>query len=319
MDKDRPNSLSDKAGTEWNEYNFRLKAADRIDLTFVEPTGCVSTGFDNDGNAVVVLIPRIGLGHREVSEEVMNEIFSLFLKTAIDIAIQPFSIVYDHFNVHWAGKPLVYEYYKLLPKELKANVKSIYIIHPQARLKLFIEYTKFRSKTFAEKVQLIDNISDFQNLIPPSKLVLPFLFLKIEDESKGLLKGSGVSIPLHIDFVTDFGTTSLLSNCINYIRTNGGLQRVGIFRVAGNESLLNVVKTRLQPLPSSDEAYMRACMQCVLIGRSESKHAGVGCCATQFGVVDLPVVVVDDVDLVAQVRSLTTMGLSTWLLEWLLA
>lgn len=254
------------------KYLSYLREAQSTDLSDVEYTGCVTKGVDSNGQAIITFVPRIGFGYRDKTDELLSRMFLLFIKSADEVVSQPYSIVYSHVNLRWVGnisnQPAVYEYYNMLPRNYKKNLLKIYIIHPQMGIKMYFEFARvFLSAKFYAKLHFVDSIADFQKIVPPNQLVMPYHFLCCEDEDKGL-KPSGVAIPLVVDFDPALGTTSIMARCASYLRENGGLQKTGLFRVAGDENLMTLVKTRLQPLPSSSVEHMRACIRYVVIGKS---------------------------------------------------
>ena len=52
-------------------------------------------------------------------------------------------------------------------------------------------------------------------------------------------------------YVPQLHTTKLLADCVHYLREHGGFSRVGLFRIPGDENLLNLVKVRMQKKFSS--------------------------------------------------------------------
>jgi hypothetical protein len=65
-----------------------------------------------------------------------------------------------------------------------------------------------------------------------------------------------------------------MKKCTTYLRKSDGLKRVGIFRVAGNENQLSLVRVRLQPPLYFSKTQMRAYMNSIIIGlEDEDKRA----------------------------------------------
>ena len=265
-------SGEDGEGGDDGVYAAQLRLANETDLSIVENSGCVSQGVNENGQPVIIFIPSIGFGYRDKSEELLRQMLLLLIKSADTVVTQSYSIVYSHASINWLNQqPIVYEYYKMLPRKYKKNLVHIYVMHPQVGIRMFFEFARvFLSAKFYNKLQFVDTVSDFQKIIPPTLVRLPNSFLAVEDEDRGL-KASGVVIPLSLDFESALGTTTLMARCVTYLRDNGGLQRKGLFRVAGDETLLSLVRIRLQPPANMPHDVMRVYMQAVCIG-SDMTH-----------------------------------------------
>jgi hypothetical protein len=248
------------------KYEALLKEAQEADLSEVEKTNCVSKGTDADGSPVIVFVPRIGFGYRDKSEEIVHQMLLYFVKVADEVAEDNYSLVYSHINIHWLHRqPLIYRYYNLLPRKYKKNIKKIYMLNPQIGIKMFFEFSRvFLSDKFYEKLVYVDGVAAFQKLVPPNLLSLPLAFLCTEDEDRKL-KPSGVSAELIVDYNPEIGTTNLMAQCTTFLREHG-LKKVGLFRVAGVESQLRLVRVRIQPPLTATLEQKRAGFQCVVIG-----------------------------------------------------
>lgn len=170
----------------------------------------------------------------------------LLLKTINDLVHDSsFSIVYGYEPMSLLNQqPIIYKYWKMLPRKYKKNLSKLYVIHPQLGIKMFFELSRvFVSQKFYQKLLYIDYISDFQAIIPATSLALPASYIRFEDSEKGW-KPIGVMPPLLKSFDNVLGTTKLIADCCSFIRLYG-LKRKGLFRIAGDESLLSLVKTRL--------------------------------------------------------------------------
>jgi hypothetical protein len=253
-------------------YMNHLRMAQEADLSFVENSGCVSHGKNPAGQAVLAFFPSMGFGYRDKSEELLRQMLLLFIKSADLVVNQPYSIVYAHASVSWSNQqPVIYDYYKILPRKYKKNLQKIYVMHPQSSVKVFFELTKmFLSPKFYDKLQFVETVAEFQTIVPPTMLQLPYSFIQAEDESRGL-KPSGVVVPLLVDFDPLLGTTSVMYRCVKYLRDNNCLTRKGLFRIPGNETLLSLVRTRLQPPVNLEPRLMRYYMKCVCIGSDDNK------------------------------------------------
>ena len=226
--------------------------------------GCVHLGLDENDVPLIVSIPRIGFDKHTVNEAEIKKMFLLFIRLADSIIRAPFSIVYAHDGAqYWLQRqPIVFRFYKLLPRRLKRNLESMYIIHPNVGIKSFFAFSRvFLSKKFFEKLNYVENIYDFQKIISPLCLQLPYNYLLIEDEELAL-SSCGVTASLIDAYDPILKTTRLINNCVHFLKLYG-LQSTGLFRVSGDHNLLSLVKTRLEPSWTSDK---KLYLDCVLIG-----------------------------------------------------
>ncbi|CAK9252798.1 unnamed protein product [Sphagnum jensenii] len=253
-------------------YERALREAEVVDLTRVIKSGCVTIGQDPQGYPVIAFIPTIGFDFGEKSDETLHQIYLLFIKLAHPIVTSgPYSIVYSRKSTDWR-KPLVYDYYLMLPEKEKKNLKKLYVISPQMGIRMFFTITRmFLSAEFYSKLVFIENIAEFQRIIPPKMIILPYNFLNSEDADRGL-KSSGIAVPLSLDYDPTYCTTSIMQRCVRFLRNNGGLRKVGIFRVAGNENQLSLVRVRLQPPIYFTKTQMRAYMNSIIIGLEDTDY-----------------------------------------------
>jgi hypothetical protein len=261
-----------KSISEWGDYDSILKLAETTDFSRIQKSGSVSVGKDLSGYPIITFFPTIGYDYGDNADETVNLIYLLFVKLAHNIITSgPFSIVYSRKSADWR-KPLVYEYYKMLPEKEKKNLIKIFVINPQVGIRMFFAITRvFLSADFYKKLVFVENIAEFQRIVPPKKLILPYNYLSTEDQEKGL-KCSGVSVPLSLDFVSSFGTTSIMKRCTKFLKDSGGLKRVGIFRVAGNENQLSLVRVRLQPPIYFTKKQMREYMNTIIVGLNDEDY-----------------------------------------------
>jgi hypothetical protein len=261
-----------KSGDFNDQYEKLLREAETANLSRVLKSGCVSIGRDLQGYPAISFIPSMGFDYGDKSEETLHQIYLLFVKMAHSIVTSgPYSVVYSRKSVDWR-KPLIYDYYEMLPEKAKKNLVKLYVINPQIGMRMFFAITRvFLSAEFYKKLVFVENIAEFQRIVPPKLLILPYNFLRNEDAERGL-KCSGVSVPLTLDYVPIFGTTSIMKRCTRFLRQSGGLKKVGLFRVAGNENQLSLVRVRLQPPIYFTKNQMRAYMNSIIVGLDDDDY-----------------------------------------------
>lgn len=224
-----------------------LIEAQQTDLTEIERSGCVSQGMDLKNNSVIIMIPSLGLNRVERPEVIFRKMLLLFLRKTHETVGNAYSIVYAHTNIDIMNQyPLIYKFYSILPRSYKKNLLKMYVVHPNVGIKMFFEFARvFLSHKFYAKLCLLDNILDFQRIVPPTKIMLPLKFLYREDEEREI-KYTGRLAPLVISYDNHLGTTKLLDICTTFLRANNAIILPGIFRIPGDEGELHLVKHRLQ-------------------------------------------------------------------------
>lgn len=131
------------------------------------------------------------------------------------------------------------------PPNLKKNVVKVYVVRPTADTYTFFQLCHvFISEKFFDKLMYIDTIASYYSLISPKTLPIPTRYLYLEDKLLGL-QSTGRMPPLKDTFVPSLGCTRMMYDCMQHLRRLG-LDRVGIFRLSGDELLLQLVKNRLQ-------------------------------------------------------------------------
>jgi hypothetical protein len=150
---------------------------------FVPILGCISIGNDENNVPVIICIPRIAFDRSTVNEIEIKKMFLLFIRMADSIINKPFSIVYAHdgFQYWLQRQPIIFKFYKILPRKIKRNLESLYIIHQNIGIKRFFAFSRvFLSKNFFEKLVYVVTIFDFQKIISPLCLSLPYNYLLME-------------------------------------------------------------------------------------------------------------------------------------------
>lgn len=229
------------------DFNTHLREACTMDLTDLERTGCVTLGRDLKGNPVIVLITHLGLSKAEKPEVNFRKMLLLFIRKAAGIVSTNYCVAYAHSGFDIMNQyPLIYKFYALLPRNYKKNLIKMHVIHPNVGIRMFFEFARvFLSKKFYSKLSLYETILEFQREIPPTQLVLPPKFLRKEDEDREI-KYCGHLAPLEDSFEPTVGASKLLDICATFLRERTALRHRGIFRVAGDEGELNLIKVRLQ-------------------------------------------------------------------------
>lgn len=238
-----PESASD-------EFKELLEAAMTEDLSDLERSDCIQIVISQHSEDIPVILfaPKLGF-QRDNSDQATRRLMLLFIKKAHAIVSKPYVLIYAHTPMSiLSQQSVIYKHYKILPRKFKKNLKQVYVIHPQFSIKMFFEFARmFLSKKFYDKLNLIHSLADFESIAYPSLLKFPFGLHLLDDAWIGLKTDSNLVFPtLEAQFVPSLGTTLLLHECIDYLRQESAIDRKGIFRIAGDESQLNLAKSRMQ-------------------------------------------------------------------------
>eukprot|EP01031_Cornospumella_fuschlensis_P035747 gene35747-43363_t len=290
---------SDPTGTAADDDNVDfltyMQEATQTDLSDVERTGCVSLGKDLKNHPLIIMIPSMAFNSNQSNPElVFRRMLLLFLLKANEMVGTAYSVVYAHSSYDIMSQyPLIYRFYSILPRSYKKNLQRMYIMHPNVGIRMFFEFARiFLSTKFYSKLALYESILDFQRVIPPTLLQLPFKFLKKEDEELGL-KYFNIMPPLLETYDPSIGTMRALEVCMEYLRTHKGTEKQGIFRIPGDESELQAVKIRLQYAYSRRES---------VSGVSELNRARI--CLSE----NKSIILVGDIDALYDLQDNTTLS-----------
>jgi hypothetical protein len=247
-----------------NGYKLLLDQIKITDFSDLERSGCVTiTNYPSTTKIpLIVFLPRLGMNaisHLNSMENkssndsiIIQKVLLYFIKNTHDVMLAGrYVLVYGHTPLAiLSQQTMIFKYYKLLPRPYKKNLQNLVILHPQFGIKMVFEFAKvFLSDKFYQKLILVNSIQELQSMVSPDDLTFPYKFIKLEDEYFDC-KYSG-SIPALCDcYFPILGTTKLLCDCINYLRNHGGFKHVGIFRISGDENILNLAKIRMQKAAS---------------------------------------------------------------------
>ncbi len=230
------------------QFQHILDEALSLDLSDLKRSGCVKIlpRRSADDVSVVMVMPRLGF-LKDSSDQVIKRMMLLLFLEMDAIADGPYVMIYAHTPMSiLSQQTVIYRYYTKLPFSYRKNMKMLYILRPQYAVKAFFEFAKvFLSEKFYRKLVLVGSLVSFERLVPSSVLSLPTELHALEDRDCSLLPQSPIST-IAESFVPQLGTTYILHQCITFLRKSGALTRKGIFRIAGDDALLTMAKTRLQ-------------------------------------------------------------------------
>lgn len=250
------NSVDQGAGDlpDFGDYASRLAEACSSDFTGVEDKNCVGHGVDSLGRPCIYLIPALAL--QDCSQDndaklaLMRKIMLLFIKHADNVVNEPYTLVYGHSATPLLAQTAVlHSYYKILPRKYKKNLKEMILLHPTFGVRTFFELSRyFVGEKFFRKLHFIKRISQLQFIIKPKQLPLPYQFIAWEEQYLKIARpvASLKSLEdLNATSGTD-GVSQLLISCAEFLRRRGGFNTEGIFRVPGDQIILNLAIDRLR-------------------------------------------------------------------------
>lgn len=233
---------------------------------------------------IILFIPELALNKNISMNGQLKRLVLYFLKLTFNISLSSYSLIYAHTNLSIISQnTLIQQFHKTLPITIRKNIKKLYVLHPTFLIKFFYETAGkwFLSQKFYRKLSFYDTTHDFQATPNAPLVTFPPIFIKTEDLTLGFRPVESLP-PLSNSFEKSIGTTKILFLCINYLRQNNGVRSKGLFRLAGDRILEELVKTRLCYLPNHWEEY-------VVIGEYNTPINFTSSCP-------LARVVVDDID-----------------------
>lgn len=249
------------------EYSSLLEEANSSSYPDLENSHCVQLGYDpSSSHPIILLIPELGLNKIQPMTLQLHRLVLYFLKMIQHIVIHRYILIYCHTPLSILSQTtLIQQFHKILPTSHRKNISKLIVLHPTFMIKLFFDTAGswFLSKKFYRKLVFYETIRDFQLHNPSFQIQFPSTFHRNEDHNLGYKPASYLP-PLQRFFVKSLGTTKLLYRCIEYLRKINGSQSKGLFRIAGDRVIEDLVKTRLCLMPNDWEDY-------IIIGDKEVK------------------------------------------------
>jgi hypothetical protein len=240
-----------EGSTEYSEFYQNALSAD---LSYLENANIIGVGQDSSNQNCVYVIPRIGLeliNQSHTENEIIRDMSYLYVKIVSTLTDQPYSLIYCHyiFSVYTQVK-MVRHLYKILPRRYKKNLNAIYIIHPTTRVHLFFKLSKlFSNNNVYAKCKFMKSISHLQLFISPLYMQLPLRYIQYDDSYVMIkYKHNVTSMPLILSNLYDSTLTTprFIHDCVEYIKVNNGINSVGLFRIAGDELLFQLIQMRIK-------------------------------------------------------------------------
>lgn len=239
---------------DFGDYTSRLAEAYNSDFAGIEDKNCVGHGRDSVGRPCIYLIPALVLQScsqdNDAKLAMMRRIMLLFIKHADAVVDRPYTLVYGHSATPLLAQTAVlHSYYKILPRKYKKNLKEMILLHPTFGVRTFFEISRyFVGEKFFRKLHFINRISQLQSVISPQQLTLPYTFIAWEEQHLKIGRPATSLKPLVAlaSSAGKEGVPDLLVSCAEFLRRKGGLHQEGIFRVPGDQILLNLAVDRMR-------------------------------------------------------------------------
>ncbi len=246
-------------------YTELLDEANKREFTELENSHCITVGEDAEGLPVIVFVPRLGFEYTNCTNDRekdhhLKRMLLLFIKKADRIVSQRYTLVYAHTSLSiLSQQPLVYKYYKMLPRAYKKNVHKVFVLHPTFLIKTFFEMGVrwFVKEKFFKKLNFVKSLAELQCKLPPRCTVMsPSLLLYEHMDNCG--KSSPGTSPVistsenSLEYGSLFDlfdsavkTIPLVYECMLYLKEMNAYSMQGIFRLSMDESVRVLLKDRL--------------------------------------------------------------------------
>jgi hypothetical protein len=239
---------------DFGDYSQRLKEALETNLTDIQKTNCVGVGIDAVGRKCIYLMPALALrechGNNDAKMEVMRKIMLLFIRVVDSVVVEPYTLVYGHSATPLLAQTAVlHSYYKILPRKYKKNLKEMVLLHPTFGIRTFFDISRyFVGEKFFRKLHFVDCIASLQRVISPLKLPLPYAFIQWEENHLKMGRVANTMPPLSelVDASKGQVAPAFLVRCFDFLRMHGGLEHEGIFRVPGDQVVLQLGIDRIR-------------------------------------------------------------------------
>ncbi|XP_061726538.1 protein prune homolog 2 isoform X2 [Cydia pomonella] len=152
------------------------------DMKVIEPYKRVVShgGYDASGCALIVFsachLPDV---RRTDYHYVMDNLFLYVIWTLERLVPDNYILVYLYGSAGPRRLPTIHwlrEYYKLVDRRLRKNLKHLYLVHPTYGLKIFVAFTKaFVSSKFFRKLSYVRNLTELMSLVPVEPNAIPEL------------------------------------------------------------------------------------------------------------------------------------------------
>lgn len=303
FDAEAPASSAESAKDDSEGYIQHLEEAKNADFADIERCKAITIGRESEsGQPIILFIPKLALDANLGEENaVLRRVLLYFIKMTDQVVRESYKLVYCHSSVSvLQQRSLIYQYYQIIPRRYKKNLKSLFVINPQFGIRLFFEFTRvFISKKFYAKLRFCQDIASFQREVPVKDVSLPIQFIRSEDTEKGLVADRSTGIgTLENCYCPEFGSPYFLFRCVSFLRSEGRILKEGLFRLPGDHLVAGMVRARLQhyyrpgSTASSSSIAFHKCQ--VLIGADDAAD-------TSFVADGVPAICITDVDTVATV------------------
>ena len=136
----------------------------------LERSQCIMTGMTSNGVPILAFIPLLGFEKlncvtQEDKDRTLKRMLLLFIKSADKIVQRGYILVFAYTALSILSQiPLVYKYYKMLPRSYKKNVRKLIVLHPAYLIRSFFEVGVrwFVKSKFYRKLHFLDSVVEVQ-------------------------------------------------------------------------------------------------------------------------------------------------------------
>jgi len=175
------------------EYQNLLDKANRLDFSTIANSNClIPVGTDQQG-VPIFLINAVNLP----TMDKMEEFLIYFIKTLEPVVVSNnYSLIYSHALIKQESTPdrnWLTNVYKMLPRNFKKNLKTLYILHPSTWIKfLFMAMSPFLSEKVWNKVSYLDYIQEIPGILDRNA-ILSKIPQSVKDYDNGLLENPEIT------------------------------------------------------------------------------------------------------------------------------
>ena len=248
------------------------------DFADIAELGIVEVGGDDKAGRKIIVVSASKLPNNKTFD---HGRFLTFLRLALDQYVMlDYSLVYFHHGLNGGNKPplsWLWGLYKVLDRNFKKNLKSCYIVHPTAFIKVVWNFFKpIISAKFGRKIQYINHLDELSPHMNIKALRIPDKVREYDNKHKSRLAASASSTSLvswtpsqqfgvTLDWILDNQAASIppiMAECVTFLQQPECLETEGIFRKAANAA---AVKECVQKINRGEKVIETLSLQDVIL------------------------------------------------------
>ena len=248
------------------------------DYADIAELGIVEVGGDDKAGRKIIVVSASKLPK---NKNFVHARFLTFLRLALDQYVKlDYSLVYFHHGLTSSNKPplsWLWGLYKVLDRNFKKNLKSCYIVHPTAFIRVVYNFFKpIISAKFGRKIQYINHLDELTPHMNIKALRIPDAVRDYDNKTRVASSASSASLSaaswtpvqqfgVSLEWILDHQgcvVPPVMAECVTFLQQPECLETEGIFRRAANAS---TVKELVQKINKGEKVIETFSVQDVIL------------------------------------------------------